>query len=465
MAGSATVTGIQHYTHGIGQPNAEADPEQAPLTIVNGALVDGAGNALVDSTPANATYIMGDSLASNGYITTGDTFITLPSEGAFNWANDLLGAPFVITGNTSAGGKTAQNITDEQIPVIAALTRSARPKYAFVSMGHNDLYADALSAAVCYARMVAVIEGLLALGVVPIWSTVWARSYSVLPALQHIQLNDMLRRYAYTQKMALFYDGFEASADQTTSTTNEGRLPLSTFYYDSSIHVNNLGALQIGRYMAAKLRPRIPLAAQGFVTAQEDQTFSGGTSNLLANPAFRGTGGTVSVNCTGTMPDSWTIDWATRTGSASAAAAIVDVTDADSGLVIGRAVQVTISGSPALGDIVRISQSTGFNSLLSAGSVVQAEGIHQLDTAGSISAFAMRVQTNTTESTWAGNVVQAVSTVGLAAFGPAARRTRQMTVLGSGAAAQARYDLRVAFNGTTSGAVFRTWKPRVRKVS
>jgi len=33
MAGSATVTGIQHYTHGIGQPRVAAEPDQAPLTI------------------------------------------------------------------------------------------------------------------------------------------------------------------------------------------------------------------------------------------------------------------------------------------------------------------------------------------------------------------------------------------------------------------------------------------------
>jgi len=55
MAGSADVTGIQYYTYGIGQPRAEAEPEQAPLTIKNGALIfngSNFGNSIVVS-PGN----------------------------------------------------------------------------------------------------------------------------------------------------------------------------------------------------------------------------------------------------------------------------------------------------------------------------------------------------------------------------------------------------------------------------
>lgn len=427
------------------------------------SLVDGAGNRVLttsEQNAANATYILGDSLGANGWITTSNTYFALPGEGPLNWCNALLRAPFDIQGSVAASGKTLAQVITEQIPVIAAL--ATKPRYAFISGGHNDLYSDSESAATVYARMVTVIESLLALGVTPIWSTVWARSYSALPTVQHMQLNDMLRRYAYLTRAGLFYDGFEATADQTTSITNEGRLPLASYYYDSSIHINNLLAFMVGKYMASRIGDRV-FRPNAFAVGQEDATFSGAGGNLLANPAFRGTGGTVSANCTGTMPDSWTIDWATRTGSGSAAAAIVDFTDPTSGLVIGESIQVTISGTPAANDVLRITQASGIHGNLVGGNVVQAEGIMELASPAAVSECYIRAQTNTSEATnWGSNIQTPVA---LPATGQLYARTREMTVLGTGAASAARYDLRMKFNGNGSGTVLTFTRPRFRKVS
>lgn len=417
------------------------------------ALVSGAGNVLT-------TYIVGDSLAANGYITTSNNFFSLATEGAFNWANALLGGPFFVVGNTAVGGKTAQQTIDEQLPVLAALT--TKPRYAFVSAGHNDLYSEAVSVQTAYSRLVTLLEGLRAMGITPIWSTVWARSYDAVITPRHMQLNDMLRRYAASSGTGLFYDGFEASNDPS-SANNEGRLPLASYYYDGSIHPNNIGAMLIGKYMTSRLRGRVPTSAAGFVVGNEDQTISGAASNLLANPSMQGAGGTAGANVTGTVPTGWTVDWATRTGTGAAAAAVVNITDPDSGLVIAQGLQLTVSGAAAAGDVLRVTQATGINTALAGGNVVQAEGVLQLATPANVSNVAMRIQANTNESTWAGNASQAAGT--LQAFGPAALRTREMTVLGSGAASQARYDVRCTFNGAGTGTVLTLWKPRVRKVS
>lgn len=450
-----SIHGREHGLDASGLPvwNLQ-DGTQVHMTAAEWAaiqsLVSGAGNSL---------YVVGDSLAANGFITTGNTFFSLASEGAFNWANALLGQPFKVAGNTAVGGKTAQQTIDEQLPVLAAL--SSRPRYAFVSALHNDLYSEGVTVSVAADRGVRLIEGLIALGITPIWSTVWARSYDAVVTARHMQLNDLLRRYASQRGAGLFYDGFEASNDPS-SANNEGRLPLSSYYYDSNIHPNNLGAQLIGRYMARQLRGRVSASAAGFVVGNEDQTVSLAAGNLLTNPSMQGSGGTAGANVTGTVPTGWTVDWATRTGTGSAACAVIDITDAD-GLVIARALQITISGTCASGDVLRITQATGINTALTAGNVVQAECMLSLATPANVSNLAMRIQTNTSESTWAGNASQTAGT--LVAFGPAAFRTREMTVLGSGAASQARFDVRNTFNGAGTGTVLTFWKPRVRKVS
>lgn len=427
------------------------------------SLVSGVGNRVLttpEQNSANSLYIMGDSLAANGWITTSNTYFALPGEGPLNWCNALLRAPFDIQGSVAASGKTLAQVITEQIPVIAALT--TKPRYAYLGgLGHNDLYSDSESAATVYGRAVTAIGSLMDLGVTPIWSTVWARSYSALPAVQHMQLNDMLRRYAYLTRAGLFYDGFEATNDPSDA-TNQGRLPLASYYYDSSIHANNLLAFMIGKYMASRIGDRV-FNPNAFSVGQEDATFSGAGSNLLTNPTFTGTGGTVSANCTGTMPDSWTIDWATRTGTGSAAAAIVDFTDSASGLVIGQSIQVTISGTPAANDVLRITQASGIHGNLVGGNVVQAEGILELASPAAVSECYLRAQTNTSEATnWGANIQTPVA---LVATGQLYARTREMTVLGSGAASAARYDLRMKFNGNGSGTVLKFTRPRFRKVS
>ena len=118
--------------------------------------------------------------------------------------------------------------------------------------------------------------------------------------------------------------------------------------------------------------------------------------------------------------------------------------------------------------MIRVYQSDTQNATLrtslSGGNAVQAEGVFTVATGANISQIAMRVQTNTNETTWFG--VNGQTAVSLPATIPAmTMRTAPLTVLGSTVATQARYDFRVTFNGVGTGSVITLYSPRVRKVS
>lgn len=410
----------------------------------------------VSGAGSNSAYILGDSLAANAYVTTGVTFYALAAEGFFIHANNLLGAPFNFIGSGAVGGKTAAQVLTEQVP--AAIASGA--KYAFVSMGTNDINAELVSGQVCAERVIAVIEALQAGGMIPVWSTIPARTFGTTARLNAmLECNDRLRRYAYlTRNAGIFWDAWRHTVDNT-STQCDARAGL---WYDSApnLHPDNVGGYYLGKALASVLRPLIkfpPIAAYG---AEDLTNAPTRLSNLLANPYFSGTGGTVSANCTGTMPTSWTVDWATRTGTGSLAASIVDVTDSQSGLATAKAIQLVLSGSPAANDVIRITQASGMNSSLAGGDIVSAECNLTLTAPTLMNQIAMRFQTNTAESTWNGVNNQAAGAYpeGFSAT----YRTRDMPVSGSGAASQARFDVRITCSGAATGTILMSL-PRVRK--
>lgn len=425
-----------------------------------GAIPRALGDGRYMPTPSagpNTCYIMGDSLSANGWITTGtpNNFLDFGAEGFHIWANALMDQRLNVIGNVAVGGKTAQQVIDEQLETVVA----ARPAYVFLSCGVNDLYVSAASAATVFARITTILDTLTTAGITPIWSTVWARSFissAILDA--HLDLNDRLRRYAMTTKNpGIFWDGFRHLVDPT-STQCAGR---TAMMYDATIHPNNNGAYYLGKALAAVASsriPRVPVYGHG----AEDQTnATTRDSNILVNPYFSGTGGTAGTGVTGTVPTSWTVDWATRTGTGTAAASIVDVTDPDSGLATAKAIQLVLGGTANASDVLRITQATGFNSLISAGDVVQAECMMRFTSPTFIDGVPMRLQCNTNESTWWGLSNQ--TKVAFSEGFEVAARTREMTVLGSGAATQARFDVRINCSGAATGTIL-FWLPRVRKV-
>lgn len=414
----------------------------------------------VDPKP-NTVYLAGDSFTANSLIITGSNFINRASEGWFNWFDAFLGAPFSVMGKTAAGGETCRTMIDSQFPTIFAL--STKPRFVSFTAGLNDIYTDTQSAATTYARIVEAVRALIAQGITPIWGTIFAKAYDSVATPKAMQCNDMLRLFAQQNNCGIFID-FASIMSDPTSANNEGRTPLASYYYDSATHPNNLFAMRIGQWAAAQVSARFP-QFNLFSVGNENVTFSGGSSNLLLEPSFIATAGTAGSNVTGTVPTSWTVDWATRTGTPTCAAAIVSLTDATTGLQIANGIELTVGGSAASGDVLRVTQTnsdnSGLTSNLSVGSVIQGEGIFKVASGANISEIAMRVQTGTNESTW--NGVNAQTAVALPATIPAcARRTYPLTVL---AVSAARFDWRIKFNGAGTGSVITVWRPRFRKVS
>lgn len=406
----------------------------------------------------NTAYIAGDSLGSNNWIQTAPTYYDVGPEGAHEWGNALAGRPLNIIASVAAAGKTAQEVIDEQLSTIIA----ARPGYCFVSAGHNDLYSGGVSGAVTFGRIRQIVIALLGAGITPIFSTVWARSYSASVLPEHLDCNARIRQFAYENNVGIFWDGFAATVDYADSTDTYGRcVGKSGIYYDStpSIHLNNLGGYIAGKRLAEVLRnnirPRFILPA-----GAEDQINTANSSNLLSNPVFLGSSGT-GTNASGTIPTDWTVDWATRTGSGTATVAVTNYADSHSGQITARQIEITIAGTPSSGDIVRITQPTGFNTAISGGDEIYAECGMQLVNPTAVDIFSMRVLTNNTESTWWGlpNNAAVSFTEGMSVIA----RTRPMTVSGSGAASAARFDVRVRFNGNGAGTIVRLWQPRVAK--
>ena len=404
---------------------------------------------------AQTAVICGDSIAANAWSTVGNNYISMNSDGYMTWANALAGNPFQLLARPAMGGKTAQNFIDEQLPVIQAL----RPAFALMHVGYNDIYIDLVTGAVAFDRIKRAISGLLDSSIVPVWSTLIARSYSSAALLkEHLDLNDRLRRWAYVEDVGIFWDGFGV----TVTPTDTLAAIRSGWTYDSapSVHPNNLGAYYLGKKLAAVLRGRLtpkPLVPFGAEDLTNAPTLK---SNVLANPYFAGSGGTAGSNVSGTVPTSWTVDWTTRTGTGTATSAVVDVTDPDTGLAVAKAIQVTIGGVPAANDELRIGQLTGFNTQMSGGDSILAEGVFDLASPANVDRVRGRVQANGNESTWWGipNQTPANLPEGFAAVW----RTQPITVLGAGAASAAVYEARLKFSGDGSGTVLRLYQPRAR---
>lgn len=425
-------------------------------------------NLMQTPIPSHKAYIVGDSIAGNNWATTGTpvNFKAINLEGVHEWANALLGQRFQIAGNSGSGGKTAEQILDAQL----GQSVYAAPGYVFLSAGTNDLYnSPPQTGLVTFNRIKALVQSYLAAGIIPIWSTILPRTKpstnGAAYVAQLLDCNDRLRQWAMSDDVGIFWDGFSVLVDPTNADCN----PRSGYTYDTSpaIHPNNVGAYYLGKKLAAAINSYVTTRSV-LAYGAEDQTntsaTNGGTaSNVLVNPMFTGTGGTVSANCTGTMPDSWTIEWATRTGTGSAAAAIVNVTDPDSGLATAKGIQITISGAPAANDEIRVKQSTGFNTLLTGGSSVQAEAKMSLATPAAIDRPRLLLLVNNTEQTNWGNLAQVSGSGALTDACTFTMKTRDLTVLGTGAASAADFQARVRFNGDGVGTVITISNPRVRK--
>lgn len=346
------IIGVDSGMSGGAQYFAVINQGEAPVTAttnpVTGEII--ALNNYSGVSRANTLTLMGDSLARNNWSVSDSTYKNI-NPYPFAFANALGRNRFKVIQNIAVAGVSTPSMVANQLPLLAANPT----KYVYFIGGTNDLFVDGVAGDVVAARVIDLLESIVDLGCIPIWSTIWARTGSAAYYDDCMWCNDILRSYARTNKVGIFYDGYYLTQNPGDATLN----PRTGWKVDNSVHPSSLEGYWLGKFINKHVEAAGVPNADGFASGIENITYgTNNKSNLLTNPTFAGTGGTVSANCAGTMPDNWTILWTTRAGTGVATAAIVDVADPVTGLSDAvKGIQVNISaGTPSIDDYVRIQQ-------------------------------------------------------------------------------------------------------------
>lgn len=445
-----TARGIDKY-FAVADTEAEADSfvtaQTNPLTGVVSL------NGFKQCT-AQTAYIMGDSHAAQHTVNTASTK-SHTAEGAVHWANWLLGSPISVLRNLGTGGVTAAYVATSQLPTVL----SAKPDFCFVFAGTNDIYASAATAAETLASVILLVTSLHAAGIVPVYTTIPARDYSTANALRdHLYVNDGLRLFARTSGIGILWDSFRVMCDPA-STQCVGR---AGFYRDSgpAAHANNVGAQWQGKALAAALtawglKKQFPLV----VGAETYTNTQSAWSNLLDNSAMTGTSGTASTGITGTVPTGYTV--ARGTGTPTATASIVDVTDTDTELVVGKGLQLAITAGAANDEII-ITNTDAPSRYVNGGSY-EAEALLTLASPVNVLTLRGRVQTDSGagESSWFGTQTYTASAI---PEGFTNAVFRSLPNKPTGTVSTGQFSVRIKFSAAGS-ATLTVALPRVRRVS
>lgn len=423
-----------------------------------GVLTDAAGKGVYPGyTGPNTLAIVGDSIADNH---THETNKWVNASGVFNFANALLGNRFIYAGKYATGGLTAAQVLAGHIQTVINLP--VKPKYAYLSVGANDLYAELVTGDVAASRILACVQALLDAGIIPIWSTIAAVTHPAAVHTAHMRCNDLLRQAAANRYLGLFFDLFKINQEPLASVVQvkEG------WTYDGipyAVHPNNVCAYYMGKALAAGLVnviPDRPNLAWGPDTAAISPL-----SNLLNNAQFIGTGGVAGTGVTGTVPAGWTVEWVTRSGTGTCAVSVVDITDPATGVVVGKGARLTMAGAIAAWDTVRIRQTSTANANISGGDTYSGQAVVAMSNPANVRQLMLIAGANGAATMW-GNNAPAESAPGSFSSYPEAATLAMQTLdavaPGTGAA-NTEWSVEITFTGVNTGQ-FTISNPRFRKL-
>lgn len=305
----------------------------------------------------NVTYFL------NAGIRTGAFYW---AEGRFNWANAILGQRMRVLGMFGQGGRTLEQFRTEQLAAMMA----TGAEWLHFDSPTNDIFSEGVTSITTLRdRLTRLIDTPLQAGRKVSVTTVPARATSSFnQAFQTalLRYNDVAHEVCAARK-ALLHD----VNILTTDPTSTQRVPRPGYNYDSpAVHWNNAMGYLLGKDFAALLNPYFRDA--GYLNAGAADYTNYGSSvggNVLDNVVFSGSGGTAGANVSGTIPTGWTVQWAVRTGTATATVGVVDVTDPITGLVVGKGLQVAISAGAAAADRLDIF-SADLAARVPAGSII-----------------------------------------------------------------------------------------------
>jgi hypothetical protein len=362
-------------------------------------------------------------------------------DNVFTWFNGLASNVFDVTGVFGSNTATAAEVDSTYL----TLALSSDCDYVDISVGAEDIYTVGSTASAVRGHIESIVNKVIDAGKIPIWSTVPARAFVTESKLaEHLKLNYALRELAKDKTPSLFWDAFAASVDY-----RDAQCAAFTDFTTDGTKLNNIGAYYLAKSKYKSVVKGIPYAAP--YASSMETTARVGNNNVLVNPGFTGTAGTLGANVVGSVPTGWKVQWATRTGTAIARSTIVDVLNPDTGLYNAIGVQLSVeSGATALDDTLELVQDTGINSNLSGGLFVHAEANIDINSTIGIKQVSVVSSINGNASSW-GSYLNGVTQYTGAISVRAGTLPTQSS--GSGAATSASLSVRVASSGVSEFSI------------
>lgn len=353
MAGSATITGTQHYIGGIGHPRTETTTEAAP------AMLNADGNALVVGTDPEQyplTPLSGFRLATDGNSITAVSGGPVTTQlapttdaGWVTWAMGYTSLKFRWTENQAVSANTT---TQRRVALPNWVPNTTANMLAFLE-GTNSIAGyvtggatETAAANLAFADLLAYLSDVrsygkfkrIFLGTVPPRNTTAARNAA------NDLYNRQVRELCASDPVYVLVDFWDAMVDPTSATmfTKANYLRSDDFLHPTPKGARAMG-LKFSQAVANMELPKSNLVPNSALvrSIQSDALF------INSNPLFTG-GDTGSLigSATGTVKAGWRAG--INTGTMTCAASVV--ADAEG---IGNAQRITVSGA-ALNSIAQI---------------------------------------------------------------------------------------------------------------
>lgn len=233
-----------------------------------------------------------------------------------------------------------------------------KPAFCFFHGGTNDLKAND-SVASIKANIVTIIDKLLAAGIHPVVIGILPRNnidtagfdFDATQRLRRADINRATRAYCLA-KGATYVNPDVAWCDPATGDARTG-------FTGDGVHPNAVGAEALADVVIEALPQNLLPPQRELVNNTYDvyDATNNPYGNLLPNGSLTGTGGTKSVNCTGTVANTWTAEMtsvsATSTVVCSKSTLVVNGTTLTSQKFV-----VTHNGAGLASEILRFRHTT-----------------------------------------------------------------------------------------------------------
>jgi lysophospholipase L1-like esterase len=334
--------------------------------------------------PANTIAFLGDSFTDMSEDTTGLNSYRA-GRGFITWALQRLGQRLQIVAapGTVNGGITGQTTTQ----ILARVQQDVidvKPGYAHVLAGTNDMITGVAFATI-QANLTAIYDAIQNAGIRLIAGTIAPYSGATTTQLVTIErINNFIRDEALTRPGMIIadYHSVLAGAD------GNYRVVGTTAYTGDGTHASTGGAMRMGKVLAEALTTQVP-AVNILPTSNVD---AGGNAasfakpNLLTNPMFTGTAGTVGTQATGQVADSWVVSTYTASDLTGVTASKVARTDGKA----GTWQQFALTN---VSQKLRFQQTLNLGTNLAAGDIVWGAIEYELESITDLDLFRVQLST------------------------------------------------------------------------